>query len=172
MRAKPNPYGMNTLFLRSCFVFVCVVFCSLLLPAQDEVAFDSEGWKRQNNVVPPSPQAASLGSFGNVPINYFTGSPSISIPLQGIGGKFVSSPLSLSYDPTSVKVATAPSWTGLGWSLQAGGVVTRSVQGMLILKNQPMHSRTSAEFSQHLFPIPSICGGITMVQETQVLSLV
>jgi YD repeat-containing protein len=84
---------------------------------------------RANQVIPPSPQAAALGRFGNVPINYHTGSPRIEIPLYTLAGKYISMPVVLSYDANAVTVGSLPSWTGLGWSLQAGGVITRSVQG-------------------------------------------
>ena len=84
---------------------------------EGEVSFDAEGWKRQNSVLPPSPQAASLGQYGNISVSYHTGSPGINVPLGGIGGKFLSSPVSLSYDANSVKVATIPGWGGLGFSI-------------------------------------------------------
>lgn len=70
-----------------------------------------------------------MGRYGNVPVSYYSGSPSIEVPLHGIGGKYLSMPVSLSYDANAVKVAALPAWTGLGWTLQAGGVVTRAVQG-------------------------------------------
>ncbi|WP_367390183.1 RHS repeat-associated core domain-containing protein [Lewinella sp. LCG006] len=117
-------------------VLTSATFFPFHLSAQDDgggdnnVSFDAEGWKRQNNVIPPSPDAASLGSYGNTGVNYYSGAANINIPLQGIGGKFLSAPLSLSYDASSVKVATVPSWVGLGWTLQAGGVITRAAQGM------------------------------------------
>ena len=80
-------------------------------------------------VVPPSPEAASLGKYGNTPVSYYTGTPSISLPLHTIQGKGVSVPINLSYNATGNKVAEVPSWTGLGWTLSAGGVITRSVIG-------------------------------------------
>jgi RHS repeat-associated protein len=39
-------------------------------------------------------------------------------------------PVSLSYHTGGIKVAENASWCGLGWSLQAGGMVTRVVQGV------------------------------------------
>ncbi|MEL7252172.1 MAG: hypothetical protein AAFO03_27410, partial [Bacteroidota bacterium] len=115
------------------FILNTVLFFTL--SAQDNIDegainFDVDGWKRQQNVIPPSPDAASLGQYGNTSVSYFTGEANINIPLQGIGGKFVASPISLSYSANSIKVATVPSWVGLGWTLQAGGVITRSAQGM------------------------------------------
>jgi RHS repeat-associated protein len=93
------------------------------------VDFQPNSWIQANQVVPPSPQAAALGRFGNVPVNYHSGSPAIEIPLHTISGKYLSMPVVLSYDANAVTVGSLPSWTGLGWTLQAGGVITRSVQG-------------------------------------------
>lgn len=38
-------------------------------------------------------------------------------------------PVALSYDANAVQVAKLPSWAGMGWTLQAGGVITKNVLG-------------------------------------------
>jgi hypothetical protein len=78
-------------------------------------------------VISPSPEAASLGKYGNIPVSLFTGTPSVSIPLMELKGIFLSLPVSLSYNNTGFKPEEIAPWTGLGWALQAGGVITRSV---------------------------------------------
>jgi RHS repeat-associated protein len=80
-------------------------------------------------VVAPSPDAASLGKYGNTDINYYTGSMNLSIPLHTIGGKEISVPIGLSYDGSGNRVEQIPSIVGLGWALNAGGVITRSAKG-------------------------------------------
>jgi len=78
-------------------------------------------------VIPPSPNAAALGKYGDVPVGLYTGVPNISIPLYTVSfGKF-SFPISLSYFAGGLRVTELASQVGLGWSLNAGGVVTRSV---------------------------------------------
>jgi YD repeat-containing protein len=76
-----------------------------------------------------SPNTASLGSFGNVPVNHFVGSPNISIPLYNITVGSISVPLSLNYNKELVKPAIIPGWVGFGWNLNCGGVITRKVNG-------------------------------------------
>lgn len=80
-------------------------------------------------VIPPSPEAAELGKYGNVPVSLFTGTPTVSIPLVELKGNFLSLPVSLSYNHTGLKPEEVAPWTGLGWALNAGGVITRSVVG-------------------------------------------
>jgi YD repeat-containing protein len=81
-------------------------------------------------IVPPSAEAAALGKYGNVPVSLFTGQPNISVPLFELKGKELSVPISLSYSAGGFKVAEESTWVGLGWTLNAGGVITRSVMGL------------------------------------------
>ncbi|HEY9262019.1 hypothetical protein, partial [Chitinophaga sp.] len=84
---------------------------------------------KAKQVIPPSPEAASLGQYGNLPMNLFTGTPTINIPLYELKGQSLSLPISLSFNSTGFKPEELASWVGLNWSLNAGGVVTRSVMG-------------------------------------------
>lgn len=77
----------------------------------------------------PSPNAAGLGLYGQVPVNYYTGIPNIEIPIYQIKNGDISVPITLSYHIASVKLNAHPGWTGLGWNLRAGGVITRMVHG-------------------------------------------
>ncbi|WP_299334911.1 RHS repeat domain-containing protein [uncultured Psychroserpens sp.] len=80
-------------------------------------------------IVPPSPEAAALGNFVDVPISHYTGLPNISVPIYTIKQKGISIPIQLSYHARGVKVAEVAPRTGMGWSLQYGGSVTRQVRG-------------------------------------------
>ena len=83
-------------------------------------------------ILPPSPNTASLGKYGEVPVGLYTGIPQISIPLTSIQDGSLSVPISLSYHAGGVRVEEIASWVGLGWSLNAGGVITRQVRGILM----------------------------------------
>lgn len=80
--------------------------------------------------VPPSPNATSLGIYGNVPVNYYNGTPSIILPLIEIASGDLKHSISLSYNSTSNKVKDQASWVGLGWTLNGGGVITRKKRGL------------------------------------------
>jgi len=81
-------------------------------------------------ILPPSPDASSLGKYGEIPVSKYTGIPQISIPIYTVSQNDIQVPISLSYHAGGIKVEENASWTGLGWSLNAGGVITRSVVGL------------------------------------------
>src|SRR5712691_242330 len=92
-------------------------------------AVSAQNAKQQQPTV-PSPTAASLGKFGDVPISYYTGLPQISIPLVTAKGKTLELPISLDYHASGIKVEEIGGWVGMGWALEAGGVITRTVRGI------------------------------------------
>lgn len=77
----------------------------------------------------PSPTAASLAEFGDVPMSLYTGAPSIDIPLESVTGRTLSLPIGLRYHGGGIKVEEVGGWTGIGWALDAGGSITRTVRG-------------------------------------------
>jgi len=79
------------------------------------------------NVLPQSPEAASLGKFGQVPVGLFTGTPQLNIPIYEFKSSALSIPIALNYSSNGVRVDEYASSVGLGWSLSAGGVITRSM---------------------------------------------
>jgi hypothetical protein len=82
-----------------------------------------------NQVSIASPTAASLGKYADIPVFYHTGVPQINIPLYTVKEGPLQLPVSLSYHASGLKVMEYASWVGAGWSLNAGGVITRTVQG-------------------------------------------
>lgn len=80
--------------------------------------------------IPPAPDAAALGRYVEMPVSLYAGVSNISIPLYGINTGGYSLPISISYHASGNKITDPGSWVGLGWSLNAGGVITRSVKGI------------------------------------------
>ncbi|NDK57353.1 hypothetical protein [Pontibacter fetidus] len=77
----------------------------------------------------PTPNAASLGQYGQVPVSTFNGLPSISVPIYDFRFKDIQLPISLSYHAGGIRTEDSPGWVGLGWNLNAGGSITRIVNG-------------------------------------------
>lgn len=82
------------------------------------------------DVLPPSPTAVGLGTYGEIPVSLHTGIPNVSIPLNTFSSGTLSVPISLSYHGGGNQVDAVSSWVGLGWSLNAGGVISRTVNGL------------------------------------------
>src|SRR6266404_6737268 len=76
-----------------------------------------------------SPNAASLGTYGETPVNLFTGTPDVSIPIYTLSYGNTNIPLRLRYNPASVKPGQQPGWVGSGWDLECGGAITRQKHG-------------------------------------------
>lgn len=80
----------------------------------------------QNSVsssVPTSPNVASLLKYAEIPVNNYNGTTSFSIPLYDIKDGDLNIPISASYYSTGLKVEEEASNIGLGWTLNAGGVI-------------------------------------------------
>lgn len=90
-------------------------------PAQDKSLFPS---------TPTSPDVASLGKYGDIPVSLHTGIPNISIPLYSVNGRALREEVSISYHAGGIKVEEEASRVGLGWSLRAGGSIIRTVRGI------------------------------------------
>ena len=88
-----------------------------------------EAFPELDKVIPPSPTASSLGKFADIPVSFYTGTPTISVPLWTVEGRKLSFPVSLSYHASGIKVDDIAGWVGTGWSLNAGGVITRTIRG-------------------------------------------
>ena len=74
-----------------------------------------------------SPNASSLGKYGDVPVSFYTGTPDVSIPIYKMKQSGVELDISLSYNASGVSVSDVPGWVGQNWSLNAGGVITRQI---------------------------------------------
>ena len=77
-----------------------------------------------------SPNAASLGEYGKVPVSLYTGLPTIEVPLHAIQASNTNIPVSLSYHASGFRPDQHPGWVGMGWNLNAGGAITRIVNDL------------------------------------------
>lgn len=76
-----------------------------------------------------SPNIASLGEFGNIPVSQYSGLFNIDIPLHEIKiGKYII-PIQLKYLSGGIRPDQHPGWVGIGWNLHAGGCISRIING-------------------------------------------
>jgi YD repeat-containing protein len=111
------------------FILFLVYLFSQIAPSNEILAQEIVPPKSYINV-PPSPTAAGLAKYGDIPVSLYTGTPSIEIPLHVVSGRTLSLPITLKYHASGIKVEETAGWVGLGWALDAGGVISRSVRGI------------------------------------------
>ncbi len=75
-----------------------------------------------------TPSVASLGQHGELPVNLYTGSVSYSLPISTLRSSVTDINISISYNSSGIRVDDKASTVGLGWSLNAGGMITRTAQ--------------------------------------------
>ncbi|MBW7676819.1 hypothetical protein [Chryseobacterium chendengshani] len=79
---------------------------------------------------PAAPAANSLMKFEEVPVSNYTGIPDIKIPIASLlANNQIAVGVSLNYHPLNAKPDDKAGDVGLGWSLFAGGSITRTVRG-------------------------------------------
>lgn len=100
-----------------------LVACALHAPAQ-YVAFDGGSYIKN----PQSPNVASLSTYGDIPVDLFTGTPSVEVPIGSLQFGGIHVPVFLSYHSSGIRAGELPAWAGLGWDLIAGGQITRTVK--------------------------------------------
>jgi hypothetical protein len=82
-----------------------------------------------NQFIPADPTSSSLGKYGVYPVNYSTGLVPITIPLYEVKSGELTQMIELSYHGGGIQVSEEATWVGLGWDLNFGGVITRTMNG-------------------------------------------
>ena len=64
----------------------------------------------RTDLISPSPTAANLGKYGDIPVSYYTGLPNVSIPIFNVTGNELSVPITLSYNYNGFQPSQKASW--------------------------------------------------------------
>ncbi len=96
------------------------------------VLFSCNTLRAQDGEIPeinlPGADAVSLMIPIDNPVSLYKGIPDITIPLYTVQCRNFKLPISISYQASGVKVSQEASCVGLGWSLNAGGMISRVVK--------------------------------------------
>ncbi len=93
------------------------------------LCFLTESYAQHVVTTEPSPSALGEINLNESLVDKSTGAISYSIPIAEIREGALIIPVSLNYYSRGIKVEDIASWVGMGWSLNAGAVITRSVVG-------------------------------------------
>lgn len=104
-----------------------MLFASCLgLSAQTETTYERSATYLENTL-PPSPEPASIVKYADVPFTHSTGMAEYDIPFYTLQGRELNIPIGLHYASGGIKLDEIAGVAGLGWTLQAGGCITRTV---------------------------------------------
>ena len=81
-------------------------------------------------VVFPSPNSSALTNNIREDVDLYTGKLNVSIPIYNLKSYKIEVPVRLTCNSSANKVNTIASWVGLGWSLHAGGTISRVMKGL------------------------------------------
>lgn len=76
-----------------------------------------------DNLVPVSPTAFQFLKYTELPVNEYSGLPTIELPLHSVTVDGITIPLTLRYHAGGNRVSQEASWVGLGWDLTMGSIV-------------------------------------------------
>jgi len=76
-----------------------------------------------------SPTAAAYGKYVDCPVNQHTGTALIDQSIYTVVAGNMSVPISISYHSSGIKVLEPSSWIGANFTLNAGGIIVRTVRG-------------------------------------------
>lgn len=106
-----------------------IIYC--LLAFISSITAHAQEAPDEGAATPLSGNAMAASSFENTPVNYFTGLPAISIPLFSYSDQNgLALNMSLDYSPGGIPVNASPSTAGLGWAVNVGGSVVRTIRGV------------------------------------------
>lgn len=94
------------------------------------VSSNAIGQNMYGSVGAPTGWGQNLQGTDLVSVDMYTGTGSVNIPIYGYSLGGLDLGVSLAYDAKGVKVDQLASSVGLGWSLRAGGSITREVKGI------------------------------------------
>lgn len=106
------------------------------------------------NIISPTPEVSSILRSNFLSATPSTGAVNINIPLHSLKIGDFSLPVSLNYNSTGIKVDDIASMVGLGWTLNHGGVVSRTVMDIPDEVRDPSDNNTySHDFSNQNYAL-------------------
>ena len=105
----------------------CFVFLLFNILQYSNVNAQGENGLEIPAILLPSPNAAELGKYGEIPVNMSTGALNFSLPLFVYSTKNLELPISVNYNTNGFRVNAISSRAGFDWVLNVGGTITRTI---------------------------------------------
>ena len=78
----------------------------------------------------PTPQTWAFMRYGNTPVDYYTGTARVDVPIYTYSDNDFNIPISASYASTGFQPQRQTGIIGLNWFLNCGGSITREIRGL------------------------------------------
>lgn len=125
------------------------LLCTVTTLTQAQITQKSDDYslnRNPDNYGIATPNAAVFNRYTDNPVDLYSGNARIEIPVYTLKDGCVEIPIRLTYATSGIKVNEEAGWTGLGWSLEAGGFITRQVVGQIdCYSNQPYYKKVTDE---------------------------
>ena len=95
--------------------------------AQESESAYQRGATQLESIMPPTPESSSRVKYADVPFTHSLGAAELDIPLYTLEGRELSIPIGLHYRSNGIKLDEMAGVAGLGWTLEAGGCITRTI---------------------------------------------
>ena len=112
------------------------------------------------HIIPMSPNAAELAKYADYPVTHYSGIPNINVPLYEIDMDGFKLPISLNYHASGIRVDQEATWVGLGWSLDVGSRISRSVRGADDFFRLPDFDRNYPKIINGYYEAPDISSAL------------
>lgn len=99
----------------------------------------------------PTPNTTAIAQYGVIPMSLYTGKANVNISLYDCTFRGINLNASLLYDTSGLLVNSLPSWTGHSWTLDVGGVITRTVKGYPDEFDSTNHNMNGGQLWQNYF---------------------
>jgi YD repeat-containing protein len=135
------------------FVLALTFLCHKSATAQNA---NPDNQLKYIDILPPSPAVAKLGEFSRPDVGMSSGTAQFNLPLTQLSLPSFTVPIGLNYSSNGVKVDEISSRVGVGFQLEAGGAITRSVAGKgpdesTVYRTEPTStSASSRDFHNYL----------------------
>ncbi len=110
--------------------FITCLTGLLLAGLSDSVYAQMYEPPKDGTIMTPSPNASAFMRYGDTPVSLFTGQADITIPIYTIERCGITIPIEFKYNHSGIKYDDVSMELGLGWTLNAGGIITQSIRGI------------------------------------------
>lgn len=113
--------------MRNLLILIKTLF---LLITINDLSYSQESLESTYEKSIQTPTTSAISNYGDIPINMYTGAINYELPLHELSTTFSDILISINYGSSGIKIDEKAGVIGLGWSLNAGGVITRTSQSI------------------------------------------